>query len=179
MKILKVLGIIVLILIAVPLIAALFVPKEYGATRTVVIDRPLDEVYDFAKYLKNQNQYGKWNLIDPAMEHYYEGEDGTVGFVSGWKSENPEVGHGEQEIIAIQEKQRIDYELRFIEPFEGKDKAFMTFSEIDPNQTEVGWGFDGKMSYPMNLMIPLMNMEEMIGDDFQTGLDNLKRLLEN
>lgn len=94
MKILKILGIIVLILIVVPLIAALFVPKEYGVTRTVVINRPLDEVYDFAKYLKNQNQYGKWNLIDPAMEHYYEGEDGTVGFVSGWKSENPQVGHG-------------------------------------------------------------------------------------
>jgi len=178
MKILKILGIIVLVLIVVPLIVALFVPKEYGVTRTVVINRPLDEVYDFAKYLKNQNQYGKWNLIDPAMEHYYEGEDGTVGFVSGWKSENPQVGHGEQEITGIEEGQRINYELRFLEPFQSTDKAFMTFAEVGPDQTEVGWGFDGKMAYPMNLMIPMMGMEEMLGDDFQTGLENLKQILE-
>ncbi|GAA0878775.1 hypothetical protein GCM10009119_17430 [Algoriphagus jejuensis] len=178
MKILKILGIIVLILIGVPLIVALFVPTDYGASRAIVIDRPLDEVYDFAKYLKNQNQYGKWNLMDPEMEHYYEGEDGTVGFVSGWKSDNPEVGHGEQEIIAMQEGKRIDFELRFFDPFESTDKAYMTFSEIDAGQTEVAWGFDGKMAYPMNLMVPMMGMEEMIGNDFQTGLDNLKRLLE-
>jgi hypothetical protein len=178
MKILKILGVIVLILIAVPLIAALFLPTEYGVSKTIVINRPIDEVYDFAKHLKNQNQFGKWNLMDPDMEHYYEGEDGTVGFVSGWRSENPQVGDGEQEIIAIQDRQRIDYEMRFFDPFESTDKAFMTFSEIDPNQTEVGWGFDGKMAYPMNLMLPLMGMEEMLENDFQTGLDNLKRLLE-
>ena len=178
MKILKILGIIIIILIAVPLIAALFLPTEYSVNKTIVIDRPLDEVYDFVKQLKNQNQYSKWNLMDPKMEHYYEGEDGTVGFVSGWKSDNPEVGHGEQEIIAIQDRKRIDYEMRFIEPFEGKDKAYMTFAEVGTYQTEIVWGFDGKIAYPMNLMIPMMGIEEMIGNNFQTGLNNLKRLLD-
>lgn len=178
MKILKILGIVVLVLIAIPLIAGLFIPSEYGVSEKIVIDRPLDEVYDFAKYLKNQDQYGKWNQIDLDMEHYYEGEDGTVGFVSGWRSQNPEVGQGEQEIIAIQERQRIDYELRFLEPFQSTNKAFMTFSEVGPNQTEVGWGFDGKMSYPMNVMLPLMNMEEVLSGDFRVGLENLKQLLE-
>ena len=54
----------------------------------------------------------------------------------------------------------------------------MTFAEVGPNQTEVGWGFDGKMSYPMNLMIPLMNMEKMLSGDFKTGLENLKTVME-
>lgn len=51
------------------------------------------------------------------MEHYFDGEDGTVGFVSGWKSNSSDVGSGEQEITGTTEGERIDYELRFIEPF--------------------------------------------------------------
>jgi hypothetical protein len=178
MKILKTLVLILAILVAIPLLAALFIPTNYGLVEKITIDKPLDEVYDFAKYLENQNQYSKWQTMDPDMEHYYKGEDGTVGFISGWKSENPEVGSGEQEIKAIIEKQRIDYELRFFEPFESKDKAFMTFETLGPNQTEVGWGFEGKMSYPMNIFIPLMNIEAMLADDFRTGLQNLKGILE-
>jgi hypothetical protein len=178
MKILKTLGAVAVALIAVPLIAALIVPQEYGVSERIVINRPLDDVYEFTKYLKNQDEYGKWNLLDPNMEHYYEGDDGKVGFVSGWKSDDPNVGHGEQEILAMSEKQRIDYELRFFKPFQNTSKAFMTFSEVGPSKTEVGWGFDGKMSYPLNLMIPLLKMEEVLSADFETGLENLKELLE-
>jgi uncharacterized protein YndB with AHSA1/START domain len=178
MKILKITGLILLLAIVGLLLYGLFVPNEYSVEEKITINRPLEEVYDYTKYLKNQDQYSKWILMDPDMEHYYEGEDGTVGFVSGWKSENPDVGHGEQEILAIKEMERIDYELRFFEPFEGKDKAYLTFNSKGPNQTEVSWGFEGKMNYPMNLMIPLMNMEEMISGDFKVGLENLKNLLE-
>jgi len=179
MKILKILLFFLLIAVVTPLIIALFMPKEYSVLEKVVIDRPLDEVYDFTIYLKNQGQYSKWQLMDPEMEHYYEGEDGTVGFVSGWKSKNPDVGHGEQEIVAIHDKERIDYELRFIEPFQSSNQAYMSFVALGPNQTEVGWGFDGGMNYPMNFLIPMMNIEGMISGDFKIGLANLKDLLEN
>ena len=46
------------------------------------------------------------------------------------------------------------------------------------NQTKVKWGFNGKMNYPMNLMLVLMNMDAMIGKDLATGLQNLKAVLE-
>ena len=178
MKLLKIIGGLLLTVIALCLIAAYFLPKDFGALEKVTINRPINEVYDFAKYLKNQGEYSKWQMMDPNMEHYYEGEDGTVGFVSGWKSENPEVGNGEQEITAIDPGKRIDYELRFLEPFESKATAYMTFESTGANQTEVGWGFSGNMAYPMNLMIPMMKMETAIANDFQTGLQNLKGLLE-
>lgn len=167
-----------MVIIALVLIYGLIVPREFGVVEKVTINRPISEVYDFAKYLKNQGQYSKWQTMDPEMEHYYEGEDGRVGFVSGWKSESPDVGSGEQEIIAVQEGKRIDYELRFLEPFESTSSAFMTFEELGPGQTEVSWGFDGQMAYPMNVMIPLMNMEAALSDDFRVGLDNLKKILE-
>ena len=54
----------------------------------------------------------------------------------------------------------------------------MTCQSVNPNETTVSWGFNGKMKYPMNLMLLFMDMEEMLGNDLQTGLENLKNVLE-
>ncbi|TDQ16571.1 polyketide cyclase/dehydrase/lipid transport protein [Algoriphagus boseongensis] len=178
MKFLKVSLLIVVIAIVGLLVYGLFIPTDLRVVEKISINKPIAEVYDFTKLLKNQSLYSKWQLMDPQMEHYFEGEDGTVGFVSGWKSENPDVGSGEQEIIAIMDGQRIDYELRFFEPFESKSQAFMVFTSTAPDQTEVTWGFDSEMAYPMNLMIPMMDMQVALSDDFSVGLANLKAFLE-
>ena len=80
--------------------------------------------------------------------------------------------------MAIVDGERIDYELRFTEPFEAKDNAYMTTESIDSITTLVKWGFDGKMSYPMNIMMLTMSMEEMLAPDLEAGLQNLKTILE-
>ncbi|HUC82874.1 MAG TPA: SRPBCC family protein [Flavisolibacter sp.] len=178
MKILKRLLFVILLLIAVALITALFVKQEMHAEREVIINKPKAEVYDYVKYLKNQNDYSKWGTMDPAMKKEFRGTDGTVGFVSAWESENGEVGKGEQEITAINPGERIEYELRFIEPMESKAAAYMTLDAVSANQTKVKWGFNGKMNYPFNIMRLFMDMDKMIGDDFAAGLDKLKGKLE-
>jgi len=179
MKILKTILIVIVIIIALPLVIALFTQKDYAVEREVSIDKPKQEVFDYVKYLKNQDNYSKWAMMDPEMEKTYEGTDGTVGFVSAWESDNPDVGKGEQEIIKITDTDRIDYELRFYEPFEATDNAYMITEEQSDNQTIVKWGFNGRMNYPMNLMLLFMDMETMLGSDLETGLTNLKDVLEN
>ncbi len=178
MKILKKILIVVGILIAVPLIIALFVKKDYRVEKEVVINKPKIEVFDYIKFLKNQDDYSKWNSIDPNMKKTYHGTDGTVGFVYRWESDNEEVGWGEQEIKNITEGERIDFELRFIKPFESTESIFMTTQAVAENQTKVKWGFSGHMDYPFNMYLLLMNFEEMIGDDLQIGLEKLKTQLE-
>jgi hypothetical protein len=54
----------------------------------------------------------------------------------------------------------------------------MSTTSISENQTKVYWEFSAKMNYPMNLMLLFMNMEKLIGTDLQTGLQNLRELLE-
>jgi len=179
MKIFKKILLALAILVAVPLILALFTKKEYSIIEEITIDRPKDEVFDYVKYLKNQDEFSKWASMDPDMEKSFRGTDATVGFVSAWKSDNPDVGSGEQEILKIDEGKRIDLELRFFEPFESSDLAYVATESISENQTKVKWGFEGKMDYPMNLMLLFMDFEGMIGDDLQTGLKNLKNKLEN
>lgn len=178
MKILKKILIVLLAIICAILIIAIFTKKDYGVTRSVLINKPLPEVFGYVKMLKNQNDYSKWGSMDPEMEKIYSGTDGTIGFISGWKSKDDNVGSGEQEITAIEEGKRIDFDLRFKEPFESNAKTFMTTEATGLNQTKVTWGFNGKMNYPLNIFLLFMNMEKMLGDDFQTGLNNLKNKLE-
>lgn len=178
MKILKTILIAVGILIAVPLIVAIFVKKDYEVEREITIDKPKEEVFDYVKFLKNQDNYSKWATMDPDMKKTYRGTDGTVGFVSAWESDNKDVGKGEQEIMKITDGERIDFELRFFEPFESTEPAYMTTESVSENQTKVKWGFSGHMDYPMNIMMLFMDFEKMIGDDLDTGLKNLKAVLE-
>jgi hypothetical protein len=112
------------------------------------------------------------------MKKTYSGTDGNVGFIAGWESSNDEVGTGEQEIKKIIEGQRLELELRFKVPYESEANAYMTTDAISATETRLKWGLKGKMQYPMNLMLVAMNMDKMLGKELQTGLDNLKVLLE-
>ena len=178
MKLLKRIAIGLLILILIPLITALFVKKDYAIEREVVINRPKEEVFAYVKYLKNQDNFSVWAALDPQMKKSYRGTDGTPGFVSAWESDKDDVGKGEQEIKAIKEGERLDFELRFMEPMEAKDDAYMTTEAVSPTQTRVKWGFSGRMNYPMNFMLLCMNMEDMVGNDLEKGLVKLKTNLE-
>jgi len=169
---------IVLGIIALFFIVAAFAPKDYSVVRSVEINQPKDVVFSYIKYLKNQDNFSKWANIDPDMKKTFKGTDGTVGFISRWESEDKNVGIGEQEIIKIDEGKRIDFELRFEKPWESVSPAYMTVESVSGGATKVNWGFEGHMDYPSNIMLLFMDMEEMLGNDFQTGLDNLKDILE-
>lgn len=178
MKWIKRIGLGVLGFVSAILVIAAFVPKEMKALKTVVIQQPKSLVYSYVVLLKNQENYSKWATMDKDMTKSFRGSDGTVGFVSAWESKNEEVGKGEQEITAIQPGTRIDYALRFMEPFESKATSYMQLEEVNATTTKVTWGFESEMAYPMNIMKLFVDMDEMIGADFQYGLDKLKTILE-
>ncbi len=161
------------------LIVALFVKKEYTIEREMVIEKPRQTVYDYIKYLKNQDQFSKWANMDPAMKKAYRGKDGAVGFVSAWESENSSVGKGEQEIKKASGWLKDRYRTPFHETY---TIHFLQLYDHDGSpgiNTKVKWNFNGKMNYPMNLMMLVMDMDEAIGNDLQAGLDNLKVIMEN
>jgi hypothetical protein len=178
MKILKFVGLGLISVIALLLLVGLFLKKEYLVERNVTIHQNRSHVFDYLKFLKNQDNFSVWAKMDPAMKKEFRGEDAQVGFISAWDSKNDEVGKGEQEIKKIALYERIDYELRFIKPFKSKSDAYLITEVAGENETKVTWGFQGKMNYPMNLMQLFMNMEKMIGNDLSQGLINLKEILE-
>jgi hypothetical protein len=160
------------------LVVALFFPKSYEVKREVIINQSKYEVFNFVNQLKNQDRYSVWQKMDPNMEKSYTGVDGTVGFTSSWKSEKRDVGSGTQTILRLVEEDSMVCQIAFKEPFESVNQNYFTFTSVDTAKTRVEWGFQGRFPYPLNLFAALMDMESMIGKDFQQGLENMKRILE-
>jgi uncharacterized membrane protein len=177
-KFLKVFLVLLLSIFGIILITALFVRKDYKVERSISINRPKQVVYDYVKYLKNQNEYSVWAKIDPEMKKDFRGIDATAGFISAWDSQVKEAGKGEQEIVKIIEGERIDYVIRFFKPMKSTNNAFMSFKSENDSTTNVTWAFYGKMKYPTNLSLLFLDMDAMLGKDLSGGLSNLKVLLE-
>lgn len=172
MKTLKKIIIVLLIIIAIPLIVALFVPNESTSKGEIVINKPKQEVFDYIKYVKNQDNFGVWQLSDPDMKTTSEGEDGTVGFKYSWDSK--ELGKGAQVITNIIENERMESDMFFYDFDDTPSKAFFTVEEKSPNETIVKWGVSWDTPYPWNLMSLFYNMDK----DFNKGLEKLKEILE-
>jgi hypothetical protein len=175
MKILKKVLLVIAIIIAIPLIIALFVKKEYSIVREVTINKPKQEVFNYVKYLKNQDNYSKWVQTDPNMKKDFRGNDGTVGFIYAWNG-NSEAGEGEQEIQSITEGERVDVEVRMKRPMEAVNYAPITTEAISDNQTKVKWEFKGKSPYPLNFMN--LFVDGLLGKDLEKSLVTLKGILE-
>lgn len=177
MNILIVLLEIIAALIGLLLVVALFTKKSYSITRETVITKPASEVFNYIKCLKNQDYFNKWVMTDPDMKRDFKGTDGTVGFVYAWNG-NKKAGEGEQEITKVVEGRRMDSQVRFIRPFKGVNETYYETAAQSSDKTKITWGVSGRMNYPMNIMLLIMNMENMLGKDMETSFGNLKRILE-
>lgn len=180
MKFLKKIGIVILTLLTVVLIIALFINKDFNVMRATVISKPTSEVFEYIRYLENQDEYSKWFQMDPKMEQEITGAaDGKVGAIRKWNSKLEDVGSGEQEITGIDKNKRIDYELRFIEPWEMNATAYFLTEEVADGSTKITWGFNGHTPWPWNFFNLFMDMDAMLGPDLQYGLDHIKKVLES
>ena len=173
----KILRVFVLLVVAL-LIIPFFTPKDYSVKKEININKPVNEVFQFVSHLKNMDKYSSWAEMDPNMKQEFEGTDGAVGFLSRWESDNKDIGIGEQEITKITPNKRMDFDLRFFEPFEANDKGYFETTSLSASETKVTWGFSGHMDYPMNFMMLFMDFEEMIGNDFEKSLHKLKNYME-
>lgn len=169
---------IVLAIISLIVILGLLAPKSYEVDRSIMVNKALPDVFQYIKFIKNQNDWSPWKKKDPNFTQEFEGTDGEVGFISKWEG-NKEVGSGEQEIKAIIHNERIETELRFLKPWKSQCDGYIKVEEISANVTKVIWGFIGNNKFPFSIFMLFMNMDKAVGKDFEEGLDSLKQVLEN
>ena len=157
-------------------IAHLLMGKEMCIEKTILIDKPINEVFDYIKLTKNQDNFSVWNMTDPNMKKEYQGIDGQVGFIYKWDSENKNVGAGEQEIIKIEDEKSIEYEVRFSRPMKNIGTPKFVLDSITDNKVKLSWVFVCPTKFPMTLFKPIF--QKMLGKDLEKGLNNLKVVLE-
>jgi len=163
-------GVIVLLLII-----GLFMKKEHYVKREIIINAPLQKVFDYIKLLKNQDEFNKHAQAGSDRSREYKGTDGTVGFIYAWKG-NKAAGEGEKEIKNIIEGKRVEMEIRFTKPMSATASIIMETEALSDDQTKVYWSNSGRLKYPVNIMIPMM--EKMLPKEMDESLATLKKILE-
>ena len=171
---------IIVLLIALALIVlGFFLKKDYQIVREIKITRPKQQVFNYIKFLKNQNEYSYYNRKDPETIKSYTGTDGEVGFTYAWKSKVNSIGSGTQTISKIVEGQEISCAIQFTKPLPLKSVAIIALTIINESETKVTWTFSSVYQFPLNIVIYFVNLEKLIGDDIASSLVTLKQNLED
>lgn len=178
MKILKYVVIAIIVIIAIPLIVALFVSMDANYSKSIAIDAPVHVVWENVNSLADLDKWSPWNDKDPGMKKDWTGTDGTVGASQSWTSDVEGVGSGSQTISTIEAPNLLETDLIFYEPYESEAKAFVKLTS-EGSRTVVTWGFESEMPYPFNIMGLFMDMGEMLDEDYNKGLGRLKQICEN
>lgn len=163
-------------IIASLLIIALFMRRKHYVTRDIMISVPRQKVFDYIKLLKNQDEFNIAAMEDSGRKKECIGTDGTVGYIYAWAG-NKNAGKGEKEIKNIIEGKRIETEIRFVRPMPAIASIIMETESFSHNHTKVYWSNAGKLKYPLNIMIPMV--EKSVAKGMDTSLLNLKNILEN
>jgi hypothetical protein len=172
--VLGLLGLIAAVILAV-LGMATTQPDHIHLERSVAIAAASADVAPFAEDLELVNEWSPWDEKDPNLERSYSESTSGVGAWYAWKG-NADVGSGKM-TVTTSEPGKVVHHLEFIEPFAGVADSTITWSEGGDGVTAT-WAFDQEADFPTKVMTVFMNMEDMIGPDYDKGLAMLKPLAE-
>ena len=170
MKFLKYVLYIILALVLIGVVVGFTAKKEYKIERSTVIAGSPDAVWPYVSSLKNFQLWSPWAEMDTATVIEYKGKEGEVGHGYTWESKV--TGKGEQTITAIEPSRSVTTDLHFIEPMENQSTSYFHLEPVG-DSTRVVWGLSGENGFVGRIFATFMNMDKMVGKDFEKGLDKL------
>ena len=151
-------------------------PSEFLIVRTRTFAAPPEVVFDYVSDFHRWTEWSPWEKLDPDLVRTHSGAPSGKGAIYEW-SGNKKVGKGRMEIIGEQPPNRLDIKLDFLAPFEAHNQSVMTL-EPGGAGTRMVWTMNGHANFMTKLMSVFMNMDKLIGADFERGLANLKAVVE-
>jgi uncharacterized protein YndB with AHSA1/START domain len=176
LEIIAILAVILAIAIAVVLALAVTKPDALRVQRAIVIAAPADRIFPLISDFHQWLNWSPYEQKDPAMKRTYEGADRGKGAVYAWNGDR-NVGSGRMEILEAAAPSKIVIKLDFFTPFEGHNTAEFTMLP-QGDGTHVTWLMHGPANFMSRLIQVFINLDNMIGRDFEVGLANLKTLTE-
>lgn len=151
-------------------------PSEMRVFRSLTIAAPPDAVFAQVNDFRNWQAWSPWEGLDPNLERSYEGAESGEGAAYHWAG-NAEVGEGRMTIEESRPHEQIRIRLEFLKPFAATNTAEFTFVPQEGG-TEVTWTMTGEKNFFCKGMCLFMDMEEMIGGEFDKGLAQLARVVQ-
>jgi uncharacterized protein YndB with AHSA1/START domain len=174
-RIIGIIGVIVFVFIAGVLILAAFRPDTFRVERSASIKAPPDKVFAFINDFDRWNAWSPWEKKDPAMKRTFGVKSGK-GATYAWEGNN-DVGQGRMEIADSVPPSRIAIKLDFVKPFEAHNDVVFTL-EPKGDTTNVRWTMQGQTPYFAKIVHLFLDVDKMVGKDFEAGLANLKTAAE-
>jgi len=170
------------ILIALTVIVVVFIvivalqPSDFRVARSATISAPPPAVFAQVNDFHKWEAWNPWGKIDPAMKQTYEGAPAGPGAIYTWSGNN-EVGEGRMTITDSRPSELIRVKLEFFKPFAATNTAEFAFKP-EGNQTLVTWSMFGEKNFMAKAVHLVMNMDKMIGGQFEKGLADMKSAVE-
>jgi hypothetical protein len=166
----------VAILLALILIYAAFKPGEFHVQRTLSMQASSEKIFPLINDYHNWSSWSPYERLDPNMKRTLSGPPSGQGAIYEWSGNN-KAGAGRMEITQSVPSSKIAIKLDFSKPFEGHNIAEFTL-QPKGNSTDVTWAMSGPMPYAAKVMTTFINMDKMVGNEFETGLANMKAVAE-
>jgi ribosome-associated toxin RatA of RatAB toxin-antitoxin module len=145
--------------------------STYEVSRTALIPAPAADIFPLVNSFHEWTKWSPWETVDPAMDRSYAGSASGVGARYTW-SGNRKAGSGNMEIVESTEPRSIKIRLEFTKPFKAVNPTSFTFTP-EGSGTRVTWTMTGENKGVGKIFALFMNMDKMVGTDFEKGLASL------
>ncbi|HYU69361.1 MAG TPA: SRPBCC family protein [Burkholderiales bacterium] len=172
----KTIAIIVVALIAAVLVYASTKPDTFRVERSASIKAPPEKVFALLNDFQRWDAWSPWEKKDPAMKRTFSVVTSGKGAQYAWEG-NREVGQGRMEIAESVPPSKVAIKLDFAKPFEAHNLVEFTL-EPKGDVTNITWVMQGNTPYFVKIIHVFLNMDSIVGKDFETGLANLKTVAE-
>jgi hypothetical protein len=169
-------ALVIVVLVVAVLIFAATKPNTFRVYRSASINARPEKIFPFINDFRNWGAWSPYESKDPTMKRTYSGATNGKGAVYGWQG-NKNVGEGRMEIAEVSPPFSVRLKLDFVRPFEAHNTVDFTLKDTG-RATIVTWSMQGPLPYLAKVMHVLINMDRMVGKDFETGLTNLKAVAE-
>jgi polyketide cyclase/dehydrase/lipid transport protein len=151
-------------------------PAHYKVARSAVVRAPAPAVYAQVADFHRWEKWSPWEKLDAGMEKVYSGADGAPGASYAWKG-NDKVGEGRMTLLDARPHEAVAIRLEFVKPFASTCATGFRFSP-QGGGTQVTWSMEGDNGFLGKAFSLVLDMDKMIGGDFERGLASLKALAE-
>jgi uncharacterized protein YndB with AHSA1/START domain len=175
-KLLGVILAVLLLLVGVVLANAAAKPDTFRVERTASIKAPPETIFPLIDNFDNWEAWSPWEKKDPAMKRTRSGAASGKGSVYAWDGDK-NVGKGRMEIADASAPSKVTLKLDFEKPFEAHNIVNFTL-EPRGEATNVTWAMHGPVLFLAKIVHMFIDMDRMVGRDFEAGLVTLKALAE-
>jgi hypothetical protein len=173
--ILSVCGVLLLLVLGLVIFIATR-PAEFTVQRSTTLAAPPAVPFALVNDFHQWGGWSPWEKMDPDLKRTYAGAAAGPGAIYSW-SGNKKVGEGRMTILETRPGERIRIKLEFLKPFTATNTAVFEFQPAGGG-TQITWSMHGTRSFVFKAFGLFMDMDKMIGPDFEKGLAGIKALSE-